>query len=320
MIATMREWESFDQEHPAPTFFARPAFARALHDAFPRLSPAPVAVQIGGDEYLVPAVRSRNALRLSSGVGLPLGAYSAIADRRGGVVREPILSSIVAAAAREFDAFEFTGWPLGDQPSLQTWAQTPLTTAVIDCGGGLQSSLRSMRGVTRRMAAQAARRGVQCVRSDADDRSLRRYYDMLEESSKGWGYAAPTIPLRLLSAVFTHGREDAELWFAMLEDVPIAGAVVLFGSQELFFWSAAMRRTYSRYRPSNALNVCLIERACERGVRWYNLGASEGLAGVERFKHDLGAADVSYRRVQYQSRAAELYRRVRGGLRAGMVG
>jgi len=320
VILSVHEWESFDKEHPAPTFFARPAFARALHDAFPRLEPAPVAVVESGEWYLVPAVSSRNALGLSSGVGLPLGGYSSVADRRGGVVREPMLSPVVRAAAHEFDAFEFTGWPLAGQPSLGSWAQTPLTTAVIDCAGGLQSSLKSMRGVTRRMAGQAARRGVQCIRTEADDRTLRIYYDMLEESSKGWGYASPTIPFRLLRAVFAHGREDAELWFAMLDDHPIAGAIVLFGSQELFFWSAAMRRTYSQHRPSNALNVRLIERACERGVRWYNLGASEGLAGVERFKHDLGAADVSYRRVQYQSRVAALYRRVRGGLRAGMVG
>lgn len=319
MITTMQEWESFDREHPAPTFFARPAFARALHDAFPRLEPAPISVAHGGTWYMVPAVRTRSALGLRSGIGLPLGAYSSVTDQHGATVREPLLSPIVRAAASQFDAFEFTGWPLGDQPTLGSWGQTPLTTAVIDCAGGLQSSLRSMRGVTRRMAGQAARRGVRCIRVDPDDRSLQLYYGMLEESSHGWGYATPTIPLRLLRAVFAYAKEDAELWFATLGDGPIAGGVVLFGAQELFFWSAAMRRSHSQYRPSNALNVRLIERACERGVRWYNLGASEGLAGVERFKHDLGAADVSYRRIQYESRAAALYRRVRSGLRAGMV-
>jgi hypothetical protein len=164
-----------------------------------------------------------------------------------------------------------------------------------------------MRGVTRRMVGQAIRRGVSCELQAADRRGLDLYYDMLREASTGWGLTQPTISRVLLDAVAARGGEDVELWFAMLEGEPIAGGVVLFGSDELFFWSAAMRREFSRFRPSNALNARLIERACERRVRWYNLGASEGLSGVERFKTDLGAVGIPYSRLTARTPAYRAY-------------
>jgi hypothetical protein len=319
VIVALEEWEGYDRVHPAPTFFARPAFARALHDAFPRLQPALVRVVYGGEKYMIPVVRQRNAVGLSSGCGFPLGGYTCVRDENGHSVGGPQLSAIVERAAREFDSFEFTGWPMCQQPHVRGWISAELNTAVIDCRGGVSSALAGMRGVARRMAGQAERRGVDCVRSDGGPVAVKQYYGMLADSSMAWGLPKPTISLELLQAVFAHGGANAELWFAMLEGTPIAGGVALFGADELFFWSAAMRREYARHRPSNALNVRLIERACERGVHWYNLGASEGLAGVERFKHDLGARDVAYRRIEHRSRVAELYRSVRTGLRAGMV-
>jgi hypothetical protein len=55
-----------------------------------------------------------------------------------------------------------------------------------------------------------------------------------------------------------------------------------------------MRSDFGTLRPSNALNVALITAAARRGVRWYNLGESEGLPGVARFKQGLGATTIAY--------------------------
>jgi hypothetical protein len=319
VIASIDDWLALDRATPAPSFFARPAFALALHDAYPRMDPRPFCVQLRDGEYVVPIIRTYAPLGLTHAVAFPLGGYSCVLDDCGRPADGEAATEVLGRIAQAFHAVEFTGWPLGAQPSTPGWSETELKTAVIDCAGGRDAALSTMRGVTRRMAAQSLRRGVECVLATPDERSLSAYYEMLEESSAGWGLTEPTISRRLLHAVFARAGSDAELWFALADGTPIAGGVVLYGAQELFFWSAAMRRDFGRLRPSNALNVRLIERACERGVRWYNLGASEGLSGVERFKHDLGARDVPYRRLQHRGHAATLYRGLRTMLRGEAV-
>lgn len=313
MIETVEAWEAFDRSSPAPTFFARPAFARALEAAFPHLQAAPLVSEYAGARYLVPAVRTRRRPR---GVdAFPFGGYSCVLDAAGNPADGATTSGVLRAVASEVGALSFVSWPLAEQPQPDGFESVEYETAAIDCSGGLESALSGMRGVTRRMVGQAIRRGVECERRATDRNGLDTYYAMLEEASTGWGLAQPTIPRPFLDAVARFGGDDVELWFAMLEGEPIAGGVVLFGRDELFFWSAAMRREFSRFRPSNALNARLIERACERGVRWYNLGASEGLSGVERFKADLGASSYRYRRVTARTPAFRAYLALRNALK-----
>ncbi len=312
-IATLVEWEAFDRSFPAPTFFARPAFTRALMDTFPHLEAAPIFAQHRGARYLVPAVRTRHKPR---GVeAFPFGGYSCVLDAEGKPADAAIASAVLRSVAPRAGKFSFVSWPLAEQPQPGGFESTEYETAAIDCSGGLESALSGMRGVTRRMVGQAIRRGVQCERHAPDQAGLDTYYAMLQEASIGWGLAEPTIPRALLDAVARRGGDDVELWFAMLDGEPIGGGVILFGRDELFFWSAAMRREFSRFRPSNALNARLIERACERSVRWYNLGASEGLSGVERFKSDLGATSIPYRRITARTPAFRAYLALRNVLR-----
>lgn len=75
-----------------------------------------------------------------------------------------------------------------------------------------------------------------------------------------------------------------------------------------------MRQAFSHLRPSNALNVTLIEAAAERKLNWYNLGASEGLPGVERFKRGLGAKNIPYAQLHCQSLRFNAYTRLRSTL------
>jgi lipid II:glycine glycyltransferase (peptidoglycan interpeptide bridge formation enzyme) len=150
---------------------------------------------------------------------------------------------------------------------------------------------------------------VTCERAPVQE--LDTYYELLCEASRGWGLARPTISRDLLHAVFARGDGDAQLWFARVDGAVAGGGVILYGTDELFFWSAAMRRDFARFRPSNALNLCLIAQACARGVRWYNLGASEGLEGVARFKHDLGAEAVPYGEWRFAAPRFSFYHRAR---------
>jgi lipid II:glycine glycyltransferase (peptidoglycan interpeptide bridge formation enzyme) len=135
---------------------------------------------------------------------------------------------------------------------------------------------------------------------------------MLSVTASAWDRGTPTFPKRLLDVVVERGGRDVEIWFARFEGRPIAGGVAVFGDQELMFWSAAMLSEYGTLRPSNALNVALIRAAAERGVRWYNLGSSEGCSpGVKRFKEGLGAFSAPYCRFVRISPGYALYCNVR---------
>lgn len=318
-VMPLDEWIQFDAATPAPTFFARCAWTLALCDDSQRLEPAPLRVRLNGRTYIVPSVRSSARFGMRDFIAFPLGAYTCVLDERGATVDALAASRVFAEIARFSDRARLVPWPLADAPTTLGAASSPLETSVIDCNEGFESALAGIRGVTRRMAAQALRRGVQIRLSDSSEASIDAYYAILRDASKGWGLERPPISASLLKAVVRRGGSDVEIWFADVDSEPIAGGVVLYGSNELFFWSAAMRRTHAQYRPSNALNLRLIQAACERGVRWYNLGASVGLAGVERFKTDLGARSISYAVYTSRSSKFHIYERVRSALRSAEV-
>jgi lipid II:glycine glycyltransferase (peptidoglycan interpeptide bridge formation enzyme) len=72
-----------------------------------------------------------------------------------------------------------------------------------------------------------------------------------------------------------------------------------------------MLAEFGRLRPSNALNYALLHAAAARGMHWYNLGSSEGLPGVARFKRDLGATTVEYSEMHSERTPITLFRNVR---------
>jgi CelD/BcsL family acetyltransferase involved in cellulose biosynthesis len=308
------DWQAFDAEHPAPTFFARPAWALALAHAYPHLKPNPVWVTCPGKRVLIPLVRSAGGrLHWRELVGMPLGTYTCALGEDGAPVQGDEFEAAIAALTRSCDALVLVPWPFA--PTLRTHAlhRTSHDTAAIDLSAGIDEVMRGVAGVTRRMAGQAERRGVEC-RPCRSGLAVGTYYGILREAAERWGLARPTFPKELLEGLVTYGGPDVEIWLAECNGHPIAGGVVLFGSQELFFWSAAMRQEFAQLRPSNALNLSLMRMAAERGIRWYNLGASDGLPGVERFKRGLGARTVPYAALSHQSKAFGVFSRVRASM------
>lgn len=304
-------WDAFERDHPAPTFFARPAWARALHADEEHLVPAPItAVTRSGSRVIVPLIRHRNR-KLSpwqSFWGMPLGTYTAVM-REDGSLADPseISDALGALLASHCDLLELTLWPMQPHVAPPSMRESVHETSLIDVRGGVDAALARVNGKARRMAGQSARRGVICAPERGSD-AVTTYYAMLSASAARWGRAAPTFSQRLLAAVVEYGGDDVEIWIARHDGTPIAGGVVLYGARELFFWSAAMHMEYAELRPSNALNYALIEAAARRGVDWYNLGSSEGAPGVARFKASLGADERSYCNLTHISAPYAAYR------------
>ena len=252
-------------------------------------------------------------LRWREYCGFPMGGYTCFLLPDGTPASAQQCEEALSVLQRHCDTATLVPWPLG--PTPRTGAGAQHETGVIDLSGGLEAALAGVQGIFRRMAGQAQRRGVVCEPSD-DPGAVDTYYRLLEESAKRWGIGAPSIPKALIAALVEHGGRDVQIWFARAEGQEIAGGVAFYGAQEFFFWSAAMLAEFGRLRPSNALNFALIRAACERGMQYYNLGSSEGLPGVARFKHEMGARDVPYFDVQVSRTRFKVYSNVRRALRA----
>lgn len=309
-------WQHADERHPAPTFFARPAWAFALAHAFRHLEPYPASLALPGrGTVTVPLMRSAGgALRWRDFIGMPLGGYTCALHEDGSPVSSGTWDAALARLTAASDLLTIVPWPLAPIPARGALGHRMHATAIIDLSKGADAALARFEGVVRRMAGQAQRRGVSCDKVKPTQSAIDTYYALVEASAARWGASAPPFPKRLLEGLVAFGGRDVEIWFARLGDEPIGGGVVLYGSQEMFFWSAAMRHEHARLRPSNALNVALIRAAAARGVHWYNLGSSEGLPGVERFKRGLGAAELPYLELHHERGAYRLYSRVRASL------
>jgi hypothetical protein len=308
------DWMTFDRAHPAPTFFARPAWALALSDVYKNAKPALLRIQTrSAPAVLMPALEMRSALRWKSFAAFPLGGYTCFMHEDGTLASESEATLALREVGRFADVATIVPWPFGPAPS--EGVRHPHTTSVVDLSAGLENALARIDGKYRRMAGQAERRGVDCVQFTGVD-AVDTYYGLLRESAKRWGIPEPAERRALISALQQYGGSSVEIWFALFEDRPIAGGVVFYGSREFFFWSAAMLAEFGRLRPSNALNYALLHAAAAKGMRWYNLGASEGLPGVERFKSGLGAQDVPYEALELSRIPFKLYTNVKRVLAA----
>lgn len=310
-------WLEYDRAHPAPTFFARPAWAQAVAEIHPSFTPAVLRVRSAGMEpILVPALEHRSkTLRLRRFNAFPLGGYTCFLHEDGTVASQPECDRAISEIAAYTHSASIIPWPLAPAPT----GGTEHVTAVVDLSGGLDNALERVDGCFRRMAGQALRRGVECAPATGIE-AVHTYYALLCESAKRWGIPEPIERRYLMEALVRHGGPDVEIWFARAEGRAIAGGVVFYGSEELFFWSAAMLSEFSRLRPSNALNFALLRAAAERGIRWYNLGSSEGLPGVARFKKDLGARDIAYHEITLARLPVRIVRSVRHAIHKTMTG
>ncbi|HEY1729325.1 MAG TPA: GNAT family N-acetyltransferase [Candidatus Baltobacteraceae bacterium] len=309
------EWRAFDACHPAPTFFARPAWGLALERVYPRFAAEPTLFNLAEGEAIFPLMHSNG--RFTSYEAMPLGTYALplLPDGRPADAKmaQAIVHDIVAQDADEFScAF----WPLAGYSEFGLGETRAYQTSVIDLSEGADAAVARFKGVARRMAGQAVRKGVSV---SCESGAIETYYGLLEDSARRWGRGAPHIPLKLFQAVVELGGDDVEVWIARYRGEAIAGGVMLYGSTEAFFWSAALRAEFADLRPSNLLNVQMIRAAADRGIRWYNMGASEGLSGVARFKESLGAEPVDYTALLWQSPAYRRYLRLRSLWRGNAV-
>lgn len=236
-----------------------------------------------GSRWLLPLVRVRRRLRaLDRLEGMPLGWEGTPLDVGVGVGTgglQPILRALGGGSIR------VNGGPGGAPPGA---GREPVGRAsVLDLTPGWDRIWsEAFSGKNRTSCRKAEKEGV-VTRHDADGAHASDYWRLYAEAAAGWGYETPPYPRALVEGLAR--SSNAELWMAFVGERPAAGALLLAGSHDLFYWSGAMDRELGGLYPANAVLRHAIEAACAHGYETFDFGASAGLDGVRRFKESFGA-------------------------------
>ncbi len=88
-------------------------------------------------------------------------------------------------------------------------------------------------------------------------------------------------------------KKIARLYTALYESKPIAHVFIVLGKNYAFYHYGISDRSFLHLRPNNLLHFRVIEDLKNMGFRYYNLGSSVGLPGVEKFKKRMGAKEMA---------------------------
>lgn len=160
---------------------------------------------------------------------------------------------------------------------------------------------------TARGAAQDAASGASLL----DD-----YCRVYAASAQRWGRAAPPYPRALFEALLE--SPSTQLWAHHVEGRLACAMVVLVGRRDALYWQGVshIEDDQKPAHPMARLFDAVVQGLVQQGVQRFNLGASEGLPNVQRFKEEFGAQPVPYAALLHESPTWRLAQGVRGIMRA----
>jgi hypothetical protein len=294
------DWDAALEASGQPYRFSHRACAgRAFERAYESYSYAPWRVTFSDSVVaLLPVVRAARRLgSLDMALAMPL-------DLEGTPV---VLAGRLEAAHLDVlrEGFEGVGMltvhgGAGGSPPMAEFAEGGVTH-VLELGPGFETLWETSFSSKNRNSCRKADKAGVVVAEETNPASVDEYRRLYEVASAGWGYDEPPYPAELFRALVDSGA--AELWLARLDGAAIAGALLLIGSDDVLYWSGAMDREHQGVAPSNAIIRDAIAAACERGISYFDFGASGQLTGVERFKASYGAQPREFHSLTFSTRA-----------------
>jgi hypothetical protein len=134
------------------------------------------------------------------------------------------------------------------------------------------------------------------------------FYSLYLDSVRRWGEKVTWIrPLRFFEAVLAAGEPHASLHLARFEGRPAAAMIVCAWGSRAHYLAGAADSTLMEHCPSNLLMEEAAQIWHARGKRFLDLGSSNGLEGVKRFKESFGAKPLAYAEIRRQGALGRLY-------------
>jgi Acetyltransferase (GNAT) domain len=162
------------------------------------------------------------------------------------------------------------------------------------------------RGSVRRAVRRAEKSNIE-VETDSQGRLTFEFYDLYRKSIERWAKQQHE-PLRLamwrqqrrdsrtkVDAVARAMRDKCTIWVAREAGRPAASIIVFRHGTTTKYWRGAMDRDIANpIRANDLLHSLAIERACDDGCLWYEMGDSRPNSSLARFKAGFGAVEQPY--------------------------
>lgn len=146
----------------------------------------------------------------------------------------------------------------------------------------------------RNMIRKAEKEGVTIVESD-DYETFRKLYDSTMTNLNAEGYYF--FPQSYYDEYKASFRDNSILYFAMLDGKVIASSMFMFGQDYAHYHLSARDREYSKYAANNLILWHGIQKAKERGCKWFHFGG--GTTGEENdslllFKQNFSKTKIEF--------------------------
>lgn len=283
----------------------------------------------GGRRFVLPLVRRTGP----SGFG---GWYASFPPGWGigGLVGDGVDAEVVAAVVddlRGLDAARVVVRP--DPVRATSWSAANHGATVvarrahaIDLSGGMESVHAGLSKSTRRGIRRAEQSGVKIQRGGGDllpvyqrlrrqavTQWARRQHEPLPLSRWRDAHSEPAAKPRGLAARL--GGDSFRCYVAMLDDVPVAASIVLFGNTAHDTRGVMDRALAGPVHANDLLQWTTITDACEAGCATYHLGESGQSSSLARFKERFGARPFDYPELHIERLP---FTRIDAGMRAGI--
>jgi hypothetical protein len=286
--------------------FGHPAWAKAVAAARGRTHRF-VSVRASrdglADAWLVGAVHRRWGLSVFE--SMPMGGYGGWVGERslsedeerdltGGLLRQSPwhVVEITCRPGRDGALPVPTPSRLWPHRIRERLAPRRFSTHLLDLSGDDATMLRRTRQSVRSYLRRADELGFEFERAD-DERALKNMHDWYCRGSQEWRQRASVLlPVGFFTAFA--GCGFAEVWTVRFRAKVVGAALFLVRGDAVQYQASGTERIEAPLSATDAVIWAAARHYHRRGFLTMNLGASEGLDGVARFKKKFGAEAVSY--------------------------
>lgn len=295
-------WEKVAQQSQDATFFHTPSWVDIISNTFPEFQPETKAFKLrDGSFAILSAVASVERNRYFKWYeSSHLGGYGGLISERALELSE-VNQIFKKALNRHVANFHMIGNPLANQIIPTGFSKTHIYTHILKLNPDYQQILKSFKRGRRFGIKKAAKLGIE-AKIATTEQEFQSYFEVYEDTLKRWGdKTLVTYPYKLFQNIFLQNDSKIKLWLARLDSEVISGAITFEHNRIVNCWHAATKNDYLNTRVDPFLTAHTIEDACNRGFKYYDLGASGGLEGLENYKEQYGATKWDFNSYTWQN-------------------
>jgi hypothetical protein len=273
------------------TFFSTPDFVEAwVRSHGQGYRAAALSVEGSGPRRIMHGVQRFGAGAREYNLLAPDGLYSSPGWR--GQLEKPTIANLVdqlmSGRAASFDwNVRFDHESLAAELISLGVGFRRTTTSVLHLSEDHERIFAGYSASIRNHIRKGYRRGVTVRRTD-DPKDLHAYYLLhLRRADEKGGYSSVSS-FEFLSRLIEL-RKVTVFLVAEFEGRIIAGGIFMRDGCSVFYFHSAFDSHYSRLFPSCVIIDEAVRRACQGGATFFNLGGSNGIAALDKFKSYWGA-------------------------------